>query len=351
MPAVLCTVAASRKSDSAVRMVEMKAAKPPASLAATQNLNTKAQQLAEARRMQSKVVPITVSVVALCIAVFAPILVPQMRERVVALTHCKLGAICAPGQPRPLLDRGSESRAIWDTARFYMRTRFERGLRYAKPGATVSFLSEEPVVVYFDGVLDDEEIDLMIDAATPYFVPSRVVSSDGSLVEDSTRTSSTAWLYVTDNPRFATIIEKCTSLIGFSAEQSEDISVNKYEKPPGANVGGQYRAHRDFFMDEPSLRHFKFNHCQRAATMLIYLTDTVRGGETLFLRDGVSSEYNSENPSHILVIPKRGRVLAWFDCNPYTEEPDMSTLHAGLPIEEGVKLAATLFIRNCTGST
>lgn len=314
--------------------------------------NARALQRNAAVRMQSMVVPVSVSVIALCLAMFAPTIIPRMRKQLLAKRPCKLGTICMPGQPRPYLNDGSESRAIWDTARYYMETRFERGLQSAKPGATVSFLSEEPVVVYFDGVLDDDEIDLMIKSAEPLFTRSRVVSEDGALVEDSTRTSSTAWLSIEDNPRFAGIVEKCASLIGFSAEQSEDISVNKYEKPPGVDVGGQYRAHHDFFVDDASLRHFKFDMCQRAATVLIYLTDTVRGGETLFLRDGnFASEYEPENPTHIRVTPKRGRVLAWFDCHPGSEKPDFSTLHAGLPIEEGVKLAATLFIRNCTAQS
>lgn len=311
--------------------------------------NARVMQRNAAARMQSMAVPISVSVVALCLALFAPMVIPRMRKQLLAKTPCKLGTICTPGQPRPLLEDGSESRAIWDTARYYMQTRFERGLQSAKPGATVSFLSSEPVIAVWDGVLEDDEIDLMINSAEPVFRRSRVASEDGSLVEDSTRTSSTAWLSIEENPRFAGIVEKCTSLIGFSADQSEDISVNKYEKPPGVEVGGQYLAHHDFFVDDASLRHFKFNMCQRAATMLIYLTDTVRGGETLFLRDGdFASGYDPENPSHIRVTPKRGRVLAWFDCHPDSEKPDFSTLHAGLPIEEGVKLAATLFIRNCT---
>jgi hypothetical protein len=235
--------------------------------------------------------------------------------------------------------------------------------------------------VYFDGVLEEEEIDLLIEGASPRFERSRVVGPDGGLVDDKSRTSSTAWLYEHDDPRYRTIKEKVTGLIGFVADQSEDISVrkpphcttsrpfralcyqrltgwplatscpssqvNKYVKPPG-EAGQEFRPHYDYFNDEAQLKDHKFNGCERAATLLIYLSDTIRGGETLFIRDGHSASYNAHNPSHIQVTPRRGRILAWFNCHPLTEAVDGATLHAGVAIEEGVKLAATLFVRNCT---
>jgi hypothetical protein len=52
-----------------------------------------------------------------------------------------------------------------------------------------------------------------------------VVGPDGGHVNDESRTSSTAFLYERDNPRHRTIKEKVTGLIGFVADQSEDISV------------------------------------------------------------------------------------------------------------------------------
>jgi prolyl 4-hydroxylase len=125
--------------------------------------------------------------------------------------------------------------------------------------------------------------------------------------------------------------------------------VNKYVKPPG-EAGQGFRPHYDYFVDESNLKHYRFDGCQRAATLLIYLSDNTSGGETLFMRDGRSADYNPYNPSHVKVTPKRGRILAWFNCHPLTEAVDGATLHAGVPIEEGVKLAATLFIRNCTAS-
>lgn len=305
----------------------------------------------ESLRLQSKVLPLTVSVVILLFSLLAPTTIPRFRRVAVAHVPCKLGSICTPEQKRPLLDDGSQSRAIWDLPRYYMRTRFERGLDMAKPGASVTYLSEDPVVVYFDGVLEEEEIDAMIDAATPRLERSHVVSPDGSLEDDSSRTSSTAWLPINEDPRFPDIVDKCARLIGFTRLQSEEISVNKYERPPGATVAQQFLAHHDFFADDASLRHHAFDNCQRAATILIYLSDPIRGGETLFLRDGQAGAYDPNNPSHVRVTPKRGRVLAWFNCHPNTEKPDFSALHAGMPTEEGVKLTASLFIRNCTSST
>jgi hypothetical protein len=50
----------------------------------------------------------------------------------------------------------------------------------------------------------------------------------------------------------------------------------------------------------------------------------------------------------------RGRVLAWFDSHPMTEEVDRKTLHAGMPmivLSQAVKLAATAFNQKCTSAT
>lgn len=58
--------------------------------------------------------------------------------------------------------------------------------------------------------------------------------------------------------------------------------------------------------------------------------------------------FDANNPDHLKIKPKRGRVLIWYDMHPYTEKTDMPTLHGGLPVSKGMKMAATIFIRNCT---
>jgi hypothetical protein len=180
----------------------------------------------EPAHAQGRAFPVVLAVLAVAVAVASPVVVPTLRDRLAAHRPCALGDICLPGQQRPRLPDGRVSREIWDMARHHVRTNFSRAVRHlANPRASVSYLSEEPVVVYFDGVLEEEEIDLLIEGASPRFERSRVVGPDGGHVNDESRTSSTAFLYERDDPRHRTIKEKVTGLIGFVADQSEDISV------------------------------------------------------------------------------------------------------------------------------
>jgi 2OG-Fe(II) oxygenase superfamily len=130
--------------------------------------------------------------------------------------------------------------------------------------------------------------------------------------------------------------------------------VNRYQRL-GEGRGQEFKPHFDWFREGAQLRDRLFDGCQRSATALMYLSSLAEGegGETLFLRDGMVSEYSPGNPNHIKVNPQRGRVLAWYNSHPLTEAIDWKTLHAGLPIlsnPPAVKLAATAFIRNCTRS-
>jgi hypothetical protein len=166
---------------------------------------------------------------------------------------------------------------------------------------------------------------------------------------------------------FLAIKEKSSRLIAMSGDQSEEIAVDKYEKPPGAAIGQQFLAHLYIFDEDSTLRDQTFVNCQRTATLLVYSSDIPGGGETFFRRDGQVDDNETANPFHVLVSPKKGRVLARFNCHQYievtqilflgssiilicrstplddsdvniqyTEKLNNSTLHDDLPIEEGV---------------
>lgn len=81
--------------------------------------------------------------------------------------------------------------------------------------------------------------------------------------------------------------------------------------------------------------------CQRAATVLAYLSDTEEGGETMFVRDTHFFDnlrpYTNDDEDMLVVKPKKGRVLVWFDEHPYTEKVDPTTLHGGQPVINGTK--------------
>lgn len=259
--------------------------------------------------------------------------------------NCKLGEICTAYMRRPLLEDGESSSAVWDRARYLMKNFFQ-GVHESNPNAQVNYMWEEPLVVYFDNVLTEEEIDTMVTAADPKFTKSMVVDEDGKAYEDTTRTSDTAWLYTSENPTFERIVKKVTALAGFPSENAEPIGINRYQ--PSQFFNPHYDYLQEYQLISPDPRR---PACQRAITALIYLSDVEAGGETMFARDRQMDgtfAYDEENDNHLAVTPKKGRVLIWYDMHPYTEKIDDRTLHGGSPVKEGTKIAATIFIRNCS---
>ena len=91
-------------------------------------------------------------------------------------------------------------------------------------------------------------------------------------------------------------------------------------------------------------------NCQRAATVLVYLTDVRKGGETVFMTSDSHTQPKNgpKNVTLTSIHPKRGRVVLWYNVNPADNEVDERSLHAGLPVKKGKKIAATVFIRNCS---
>lgn len=259
---------------------------------------------------------------------------------------CQLGDICPADAVRPTLSDGSISHSVWDLPRKLMNERF-KSVSETIPTASVNYMWDEPLVLYYDNVLTEEDIDLMINSATPRLTKSMVVGPDGKGAEDNTRTSDTAWLYMSEDPKIERIVQKVTTLAGFTPQHAEHIGVNRY-KP-----SQYFNPHHDF-IQEHQLEGGEFPGCQRSSTALIYLSDVEEGGETMFTRasdmDG-RFQYDANNPHHLRVKPKRGRVLVWYNMHPFTEKVDPRTLHGGSPVVSGIKMAATIFIRNCTRPT
>lgn len=252
-----------------------------------------------------------------------------------ARDKCRLGELCPASARRPLLDSGIESSAVWDLPRHHMKSRFV-DVKRMYPGVEVNFLWSEPMVAYFDGALSSREIDLMLEIATPRFEPSTIVQPDGSISPDKSRTSDTAWLYFDGRDKIvAPIVAKLASFAGFSPKNSESLGVNRY------GPGQYFNLHFDWMEENGVNADEVFTKgCQRAATVLAYLSDTEEGGETVFVRDpnyDYASPITSDDEDMLVIKPKKGRVLIWFDEHPYTEAVDHSTLHGGQPVMKGTK--------------
>ena len=109
----------------------------------------------------------------------------------------------------------------------------------------------------------------------------------------------------------------------------ELTSVVRYEK------GQEYKEHWDFFFpntDEHEQYVINTNNANRVMTVLFYLGDDCKGGETVFPKIPIS------------ITPKVGTCLSW--VNMYGDEQyNNDSLHAGLPVKSGTKYIATKWVR------
>lgn len=147
---------------------------------------------------------------------------------------------------RPLLPNSEQSRAIWDIPRRLMNDGFRDVLKLY-PAATVNYVWNEPVVVYYDHVLTNEEVNLIAETVQERFKRSMVVDETGTPQIDTGRTSDTAWIYLTEAPRFNVIVNKLAALSGFTAKSAGHIRVNRWR-------AGQYFNPQHHFLQEEQLR-------------------------------------------------------------------------------------------------
>jgi prolyl 4-hydroxylase len=142
----------------------------------------------------------------------------------------------------------------------------------------------------------------------------------------NTRIAEGTWFKKND-PLVKKIVKKVSNITGYPIVNLERPHIVKY------NVGGEYQPHHDFF--HPEQDYFKVQAergGQRVRSFLIYLNDDFSGGETEFPDLGVKIE------------PKRGKAIVWKNVNE-KGMPEYTSLHAGLPVIEGVKYILVIWVR------
>lgn len=203
-------------------------------------------------------------------------------------------------------------------------------------------ISWKPRAFLYKGFLTEEECDHLIALAKDGLQKSAVVDNDsGKSKLSQVRTSSGMFIAKNKDEVVSRIEDKIAVWTFLGKENGEQIQVLKYQE------GEKYEPHYDYFQD-------KVNQVQgghRIATVLMYLTDVVKGGETVFpdakiqrgwhfAKDDTSSECAKRG---IAVKPKRGDALLFFSLSP-SAVPDAISLHGGCPVIEGEKWSATKWI-------
>ncbi len=165
--------------------------------------------------------------------------------------------------------------------------------------------------------------------AACYLRPSDVIDPDtGRIVVDPYRTGFQAQL-VPDlaDVVIAAIDARLAALTGSRVKQGESLTVLVYQP------GQEYKPHWDHLVDtaDEKLSRLKASG-QRLYTALITLDDGFKGGATAFTDIGIQ------------IRGKVGDVLLFRNLDD-KGKPEALTMHAGLPVEAGVKWLASKWIR------
>lgn len=184
----------------------------------------------------------------------------------------------------------------------------------------------DPQIVMFADFLSKNECDRLVETARPRM--QRSLTTDmktGHNKLDDVRTSRGMFFQRDENPLVRSIEARIAQLLSWPVENGEHLQVLHYRP------GDRYEPHYDYF--DPAAEGSAAvlaRGGQRLATLLIYLREPERGGETTFPDLGLR------------FAAKRGCALFFSYDRPH---PSTKTLHGGAPVIAGEKWVATKWLR------
>lgn len=180
-------------------------------------------------------------------------------------------------------------------------------------------LSATPDVVRFPKLFTPAECAHLAGVAAEMLEPARVIDPrTGRWIAHPIRTSDgTAIGPAREDLVVRALNQRIATASGTNIAQGEPLTVLRYRP------GQQYRLHLDTIQGAAN---------QRTTTVLIYLNEGYRGGETHF-------------PASNLTVTPRGGDAIVFRTLTSDGAIDQSSRHAGLPVAQGAKWLATRWIR------
>ncbi|HYC94125.1 MAG TPA: 2OG-Fe(II) oxygenase [Sphingomicrobium sp.] len=179
-------------------------------------------------------------------------------------------------------------------------------------------LSDDPDVAHFARLFTDGECNYLMQASGNAFEPSMVYDSSRRLVRDQIRTSDGATIHwLIEDPAIVALNRRIAAVSHSAYENGEALALLRY------SPGQEYRPHFDFVGGAGN---------RRLQTALVYLNADYEGGETQFVRTGLTVKGGAGD---LVLFRNEG---ADGGPNPLSE-------HAGLPVTRGTKYLATRWIR------
>ena len=217
-------------------------------------------------------------------------------------------------------------------------------------------LSWSPRAQVYHNFLTPEECDHLIALARDEMSAASVVDKKtGASKPSDVRTSTGHFLRRGEDEVVFRIEERIAAFAMIPADHGEGMQILRYTR------GQKYDPHFDYFQDDENVKHGG----QRVATVLMYLSDVDKGGETVFPKgeplaaeyraqrtpmdgdgDGVSKRFPSScaaGKAH--VAPRKGSALLFWSVDPMGHD-DPNSLHGGCAVEQGEKWTATKWLRH-----
>ena len=136
-------------------------------------------------------------------------------------------------------------------------------------------ISWSPRAQVYHNFLTPEECDHLVEIARPRMsVASVVDKKTGASKPSDVRTSTGHFIRRAEDAVVRRIEERIAAFAMVPVDHGEGIQILRYER------GQKYDPHFDYFTDDENVKHGG----QRVATVLMYLSDVERGGETVFPR-------------------------------------------------------------------
>ena len=194
-------------------------------------------------------------------------------------------------------------------------------------------IATRPHVYYYEGFLSDVECDHLVSLATDGLRRSRVRAAVGERSVSADRTSQQAWVPANRSATAASVYSRTRRAVGIN--RTEVMQVLRYLP------GESYAPHHDYF--DP--HRYGPSQSNRAATMLLFLSNVTRGGHTAFPHAGKpkAKAKAKEDCSGLKVTPHKGSAVLFYDMTPAAALDPLS-LHTGCRVEEGVKWVATIWL-------
>ncbi|GLT47151.1 hypothetical protein SLA2020_208650 [Shorea laevis] len=207
-------------------------------------------------------------------------------------------------------------------------------LGYVKP----EVISWSPRIIVLHKFLSMQECDYLRAIARPRLQISTVVDTKtGKGIKSNVRTSSGMFLSHEEkkHPMVQAIEKRISVFSQVPVENGELIQVLRYEQHQF------YKPHHDYFSDSFNLKYGG----QRIATMLMYLSDGVEGGETYFPMAG-SGECGcgGKTLQGLSVKPIKGDAVLFWSMG-LNGESDPKSIHGGCEVLSGEKWSATKWMR------